>query len=512
MTPDRWRRISAVFDAAQAMARADRPAFLEVACATHPEDRPEIESLLAQHEASDRVAPEQFAQLALVEAAGDSTTEGRLSEPFEIGQQVANYRILRRLKPGGMGVLYVAEDNLGREVVLKVLSPALSGDPRHTQRLRHEAQAMARLHHPGIATVHAFDTADGVSFLVSEFVRGRDLRERLDADGPFDVKGLLTLATGIAEALAAAHAAGIVHRDLKPENIMLPDDGGVKLVDFGIARVAGPDTPTMSVTGTGVLIGTPAYLTPEQLQGARADHRSDVFALGVVLYEAATGAHPFAARTRASLMINILQLEPPPMGSRRPLAFGPLERIVARCLRKSPEERYASVEALLSDLRAAGSFMTQGVDTAPVARRGASWWWRFHQIAVSGVYGLLLIPLWLVRERLEPGGLRDGLFFGALATTVVSILLRLHSSFLAVYAPATLQALRRGRRLVVLVNDLLLIVILATAGALAVGVRPGMAVILVAGALGVLVTLLMIEPFTARGAFADENTAQNERA
>ncbi|MGE3842950.1 MAG: serine/threonine-protein kinase, partial [Vicinamibacterales bacterium] len=396
MTRDRWRRISALFAAAQELPGDQRDAYLAAACVDHPEDRAEVESLLARYDAADVLEPPAAQELASVLADG----------PFHIGQRIGHYTVLRTLRPGvgGMGVLYVAEDNLKREVVLKVLAPELASDEHQRHRLRHEAEVMARLRHAGLATVYAFEEWEHNAVLVSEYVRGRDLRERLEQDGPLDLPALIAMGIDIAEALGAAHAAGIVHRDLKPENIMLPDAGGVKLVDFGIARLMdlGETATRTKLTAPGLLVGTPAYMTPEQLQGEQVDHRSDLFALGVVLYEAGTGTHPFAGPTRATTLSNILQFEPPPLGSRRPLVFGPVESLVAHCLKKSPALRYGSTAALLTDLRRARDWLaeTGGTDRLtplPVATAGF-WWWRFHQTAVALFYGLLVIPLWLLRE------------------------------------------------------------------------------------------------------------------
>jgi hypothetical protein len=287
---------------------------------------------------------------------------------------------------------------------------------------------------------------------------------------------------------------------------MLPVGGGVKLVDFGIARhEVAEEVTRASVTGTGVIVGTPAYMTPEQLQGQAVDHRCDLFALGVVLYEAATGTHPFAGRTRATTMINILQLDPAPLASRRPLGFGPLEQIVARCLRKSPDARYPSAAALIEDLRAAERHFTGGpAPTALQPWRDQSWWWRFHQVVVAIVYGLLLVPLWLAREYLAPGAARDLMFFAGLAAAVVSIVLRLHSSFLALHARDTLAALRRRRRAVIVAADLLVLAVLSVGALLVYAIKPGLAALLLAMALGALVTLFGVEPATAAAAFPEE--------
>lgn len=502
MTPDQWRRISAIFAAAQELPGNQRHAYLDIACANHPDDRREVESLLARYDRAD-AGLEPPSALSLSAALADG--------PFHVGQQVGHYTVRRPLRPGigGMGVLYVAEDNLRREVVLKLLSPELARDERQRHRLRHEAEVMARLRHPGIATVYAYDEWDHNPLIVSEYVRGRDLRERLDGDGPYDPVAAIALGIDIADALAAAHAEGIVHRDLKPENIMLPDAGGVKLVDFGIARVLdAADTTRTNLTAPGVLVGTPAYMTPEQLQGLPIDHRSDLFALGVVLYEAGTGSHPFAGRTRATTLNNILQLEPPPLGSRRPMAFGPLEPIVARCLKKSPDQRFASATELLAALRQAQRALETGAPvsdaTASVEPTDRLWWWRFHQTAIAVFYGLLVLPLWLVRESYSRGPRADGVFFSALALVVVSILMRLHAAFLASHAAETLQSALAHWRRTVLVTDLLLGVLLLLAAVLASNAKPGVSALLLVASLGTLVTLLVIEPVTTRLAFASK--------
>ncbi len=494
MTAERWRRISEVFAQARLLPVAQRPAFLDAACASFPEDRGEIEDLLAHGDEGETQ-----------EQRASPLPPGRLPA----GQKIGRYTVIRPLKPGGMGVLYLAEDNVHRQVVLKLVAPELAGDPRQVSRFRREAEAMARLQHPGIATLYAFEEVDGIPFLVSEFVRGRDLRERLEEEGPYEPAALLDLAITVTEALSVAHEAGIIHRDLKPENIMLPVGGGAKLVDFGIARLeplgeGRPRTETQSL-----LVGTPAYMTPEQLQGGRVDHRCDLFSLGIVLYEMATGANPFSGRTRETTLLNILQLEPPPLSSRRALEFGPLEQIVARCLKKNPDLRYGSARELLADLRAArarlgesptfvpGHTATQDVhlDRPPV------WWWRFHQVVVSIVNGLLLIPLWMVRERMPAEPPRNWLFFVALGIFAMSAVWRMGSAFFVGRGWMTPVDILGPRRWLLVVVDTLYALLLIAGALVVLSSKPSLAALLLPCALGVLVVMLAIEPVTARAAF-----------
>ncbi|MDH4064399.1 MAG: serine/threonine protein kinase, partial [Acidobacteriota bacterium] len=356
-----------------------------------------------------------------------------------------------------------------------------------------------------IAAVHAFEEVDGVSFLVSEYVSGGDLRDRLRGRGPYAPRDVVELGIMVAEALAAAHRAGIVHRDLKPENIMLPEDGGVKLVDFGLARLDPDNQDTRAgLTEAGTLVGTPAYMSPEQLEGGCIDQRSDVFSLGIVLYEAATGANPFAGHTAATTMINVLHLEPPPLASRRPLAFGPLEAIVRRCLKKAPEGRYGSVAALLEDLKAARDHWGDAMGSSPAWRPDGStafWWWQFHQVAVTVANGLLLIPIWLVRELLAPGPVRNVLLFGYLTLLVVSAVLRTSAAFLAGQHWAVFQGSTAKRRVAVIVVDTLLSLFAVAGAGLVMSPKPSLSALLLGVSISLLLTMFVVEPVTYKAAF-----------
>ena len=267
------------------------------------------------------------------------------------------YRILRKIGAGGMGEVYLAEDTrLGRKVALKFLPAAFAQDQTRLKRFTQEARAASALNHPNILTVHEIGQTDNSHFIATEFVKGETLRERMQRES-FSLREVLDIATQVASALNAAHEAKIIHRDIKPENIMLRADGLVKVLDFGLAKL-NPDTTIVNTeadtlaqvkTGTGVILGTAAYMSPEQARGKTVDARTDVFSFGVVLYEMLSGKHPFAGETTSDVIAAILQNEPAPL-----TGFGvpkELERIVSRALRKSADERYQHVKDLLIDLK-----------------------------------------------------------------------------------------------------------------------------------------------------------------
>jgi serine/threonine protein kinase/Tol biopolymer transport system component len=275
------------------------------------------------------------------------------------GQTISHYRILRKLGQGAMAVVYLAEDlRLGRSVAIKLLPEELYDDPRALERFAREAQAASALNHPNICTVYDVDEYEGTRFIVMEYVTGNSLDEIVGPEGlPLDE--VLSYSTQIADALAKAHAAGIVHRDLKPSNIMVTKDGLMKLLDFGLAKVRAaqsaidltappPETP---LTSEGTILGTLQYMPPEQLEGREADARTDIFALGTVIYEMATGRKAFEGKSQASLIAAILEREPPPISTVRPLTPPALDRVVATCLGKKPDDRWQSARDLLRELR-----------------------------------------------------------------------------------------------------------------------------------------------------------------
>ncbi|HEX7707395.1 MAG TPA: protein kinase [Thermoanaerobaculia bacterium] len=268
------------------------------------------------------------------------------------GSTIGPYEISGPIGAGGMGEVYRARDSrLGREVAIKVLPPQVTADPDRIARFEREARSSSALNHPNIITIHEFGVAGEDRYIVMELVRGESLRD-LIARGPVPLKKLFAIATGIAEGLAAAHAAGLVHRDLKPDNLMLTPEGTPKILDFGLVRnAAAPlpgDSPTeVKVTNSGVVLGTMTYMSPEQARGESLEIQSDQFSLGVILHEMATGTHPFRRANPYETLAAINRDEPPPLGENFP---DPFVWIVERMLAKSPQERYASTTDLARDL------------------------------------------------------------------------------------------------------------------------------------------------------------------
>ena len=282
------------------------------------------------------------------------------SGAFVIGRTISHYRIIEKLGSGGMGQVYLAEDvRLGRKLALKVLAPKLVTDLERVRRFGQEARAASALNHPNILTIHDIGQEGDVHFIATEFVDGETLRARLDR-GRLGLMEVLEIAIQTGNALAAAHDAGIVHRDLKPENVMLRLDGYVKVLDFGLAKLTisgfandSVDGLTRSITETqhGVVLGTCSYMSPEQARGEVVDARSDIFSLGIMLYEMIAGHLPFRGATAADVVGAILYIEPPPLSS---LSSVPdtLGRVVGRAMSKRPEARYQRMDALVTDLKA----------------------------------------------------------------------------------------------------------------------------------------------------------------
>ncbi|MGO9126608.1 MAG: protein kinase domain-containing protein [Terriglobales bacterium] len=289
------------------------------------------------------------------------------------GTKLGPYEILSPLGAGGMGEVYRARDTrLDRDVAIKVLLTNLASDPSLRQRLEREAKAVSKLSHPHICTLHDIGQQDGIDFLVMELVEGESLEQRL-VKGPLPADQTIRYAAQIADALAKAHKRGFTHRDLKPGNIMLTKSGA-KLMDFGLAKQSGPAVLASAITemtmdqakltSEGSIVGTFQYMAPEQLEGKEADARTDIFALGEVIYEMATGKSAFSGKSRASLIAAILTLEPPSIAELQPLAPASLERVVRKCLAKDPDDRWQSASDLASELN---WMLTAGSQTAVAA-------------------------------------------------------------------------------------------------------------------------------------------------
>jgi eukaryotic-like serine/threonine-protein kinase len=274
-----------------------------------------------------------------------------------VGRTLAHYRIIAAIGAGGMGEVYRATDTkLGRDVALKVLPSEMARDPERLARFQREARAVAALNHPHIVTLHSVEEADGLHFLTMELVEGRSL-DRLIPEGGLPAERIREIATALADALAAAHEKGIVHRDLKPANVMITGDGRVKVLDFGLAKetqAASPSAATLTSAGhtaAGMVMGTPAYMSPEQIAGREIDHRTDIFSLGILLYEMSTGQRPFQGRSSAELSSSILRDTPPAITETRADLPGDLARIIRRCLEKDPRYRVQTARDVANEFR-----------------------------------------------------------------------------------------------------------------------------------------------------------------
>lgn len=272
-----------------------------------------------------------------------------------LGETLLHYEILRRLGAGGMGEVYLALDTkLGREVAIKVLPPALSSSPDRLERFRREASIVAALNHPNIVTIFSVEECEGLHFFTMEHVDGTTLSELMPGNG-LSTDDFAALAPPLVDALHAAHVRGVTHRDLKPGNIMVSRDGHLKVLDFGLAKVrfvdpAGSDSDSLAetdfLTGHGQILGTTPYMSPEQLKGQPADHRSDIFAMGTVLYCMATGGHPFNADSSAEVISAILSHAPPQVSTLKADLPDELGAVIGRCLEKEPADRFQSAREL----------------------------------------------------------------------------------------------------------------------------------------------------------------------
>ena len=326
--------------------------------------------------------------------------------PQMIGRTIAHYEILEKVGEGGMGVVYKARDaHLERFVAIKVLPPERVADAERKLRFIQEAKAASALNHPNIITVHDIAGDAGVNFMVMEFVAGKTLDQMIGRKG-LRLNETLKYGAQIAAALAAAHAAGIIHRDLKPGNVMVTESGLVKVLDFGLAKLAEPEPADLAATGTltprteeGAIVGTAAYMSPEQAQGKKLDARSDIFSFGSVLYEMATGKRPFQGETKLSTLSAIVDKEPAAIGSIAEQTPPELEKLIARCLRKDLDRRaqnMADVKLALEELKKESDSGKLRVAAPPARPRFSTWVVAALALVVLAGAG---IAWWLARSR-----------------------------------------------------------------------------------------------------------------
>src|SRR6266850_2609727 len=344
MTPDRWQQLQELYHAARTRPEDARAAFLDAACVGDEPLRCEVESLLAQ----------QISYEAFLGASAIVVAEENVSRPEDLpltGRRIGAYEIQTLLGAGGMGEVYLARDTrLGRDVAIKILPRTVTGDPERRARFEREARMLASLNHPHIGAIYGVEEVDGAQALVLELVEGPTLADRLQR-GPVPVTEALTIARQIADALDAAHEKGIIHRDLKPANIKVTPDCRVKVLDFGLAKVTSdgltPDltqSPTVTVGGTrdGIVLGTAAYMSPEQARGQAVDKRADIWAFGCVLYEMLTGDVTFPGETVSDTIAAILRHEPD--WAALPATTPPLvARLLRRSLEKDPKRRLRDI-------------------------------------------------------------------------------------------------------------------------------------------------------------------------
>ncbi len=406
MEAERWQEIERLYYAALEHAPQERAVWLAEACAADERLCREVETLLA---ADDRLG--SFLEALPEELAAEAVTLAL--QPSMIGQTLGHYRIASLLGKGGMGEVYLGEDTtLGRKVALKLLPGAFTSDRARLRRFEQEARAASALNHPNIITIHEISQTGDTHYLVTEYIEGATLRQQM-ADGRLKLSDALEVARQVASALAAAHAAGIIHRDIKPENVMVRPDGLVKVLDFGLAKLKPPKpasavdshAPTMKaleqLTEPGVVMGTVAYMSPEQVQGKDLDHRSDIFNFGAIFYEMLSGRRAFNGESIADLTSAILKEEPPGLPETNQQVSPQLEKIVRRCLEKKPERRFQSASDLGFAIESL-SISSGGSGSASVSQAGPTVesTWRLHWplllslgfalLAVAAVAGMLI--------------------------------------------------------------------------------------------------------------------------
>lgn len=345
MTGREWQKVKSIFNSAVELPSNDRAAYVAEACAEDEALRREVEKLLDSYRSEFMEQP-----------VNEDAKNNRLAPGTVLGR----YEIVDLLGVGGMGEVYLAKDGqLDRKVAIKVLTARYESSEENVRRFVQEAKAASALNHPNILTIHEIGATETSHYIVSEFVDGHRLRTVIEKE-KLELPRILSIAIQVAEALSAAHEARIVHRDIKPENIVIRNDGYAKVLDFGLAKLlpehtslVGLEDPTIkqNQTAKGLILGTVSYMSPEQAKGEAVDARTDIFSLGVLIYEMVTGRTPFTANSTSETLANLINREPDPMTRYSPGVPDELDRIVAKMLRKNPDERYQTMTGLLADIK-----------------------------------------------------------------------------------------------------------------------------------------------------------------
>ncbi len=354
-TPQRWQEIDRIFATALELEPEEREAFLDRACAGDEPLRKQVESLIAHD------GPESFV------GGPEEATRVLANVRLGLNEAIGPYRIVRALGAGGMGHVYLCHDKrLNRPVAVKLISNYHAAEEERIKRFQQEALAASALNHPNILTIYEIGEAAGKSFIATEFVDGPTLSSRIE-ERSISIDDSLNIAIQMASALTAAHAAGIIHRDIKPSNVIVRKDGLIKVLDFGIAKYIHadgeePENETQFLTTPGAVMGTAAYMSPEQARGVTIDTRTDLWSVGVVLYEMVAGCRPFSGDTAMDVMSAVIERQPLPLSDHNPLIQKPLEQIVVKALQKERDRRYQTALELLADLKSArreGDFLDE---------------------------------------------------------------------------------------------------------------------------------------------------------
>jgi len=393
----RFETVEKIFHAALDHAPDDRGAFLDERCADDKVLRSKVEELLAAHCRAGDFIETPIATYARSIITGNGTDS-------LIGKTIGHYKISNRIGAGGMGEVYLATDTIaGRNAALKFLAARFTDDAERLKRFQQEARTVAGLNHPNVLTVYEIGTHNSTHYIASELIQGETLRERL-ARGPMQLNEAIEIAIQVASALGAAHQVGIVHRDIKPENLMLRPDGYVKVLDFGIAKLAEEEIPAtvaeeeavkLVETNLGSILGTVSYMSPEQARGAPVSKSTDIWSLGVVLYEMRAGCAPFAGGTPRQVMASILATEPRPISHYGVQVPGEFQQIVTKALHKEPAQRYQSANEMLDTLKRLG-----------------------RKLELTAEFEGAAVKLRWLRVTRSPGAVAVGLLVGALALAI----------------------------------------------------------------------------------------------
>ncbi|PWT82597.1 MAG: hypothetical protein C5B58_07965 [Acidobacteria bacterium] len=400
------QRIETIFYSALDCAREDVAAFVERACSGDDGLRRKVEALLSSDQQATDFIEKPPTEFAVGLIAGEATEDTSM-----IGRTIGHYQIIQHLASGGMGEVYVAIDTRSeRKAVLKLLPTRFTSDPERINRFQHEARALVTLNHPNILTTYEIGEEDSTYYIASELVEGETLRQRIDLCG-LELKEAIDIAIQVASALASAHEAGIVHRDIKPENIMLRRDAYVKVLDFGIAKLAEQELPSkvepeqttgLVATHVGAILGTVRYMSPEQARGERVDNRTDIWSLGVVLYELVAGHPPFAGETVQETTQALLTSNPPPIDHKSKVDWA-LQEIIDKALQKDRNKRYSTIAGMADGLKN----LQRKLEVATELKRAPLW---LHGIRTPAAVILVLLvvalavslPLFWSRSR-SPG-------------------------------------------------------------------------------------------------------------